>query len=246
VLLSIKKQAVLPVEVIIADDGSKNETKELIEKFQTNFPVPLKHVWQEDKGFNKSMILNKAIVSAVGDYIIQSDGDCILHPHFVKDHLGFAKKGIYLFGCRVNIQKAYLNVLFSKKQTRFNSFSKGIKKRSRALHIPFLSQFYKKSNLFSKRYRGCNTSYFKVDAIAVNGYNEDIKGWGREDSEFALRLHNLGINGRRLRYRGIVFHIHHLEKAKDRLEINDDIEQKTILEKRIWCVNGIDKYLDEK
>ncbi len=246
VLISVKNQSILPTEVIIADDGSKNETKQLIEKYQTNFPVPLKHVWHEDSGFNKSMILNKAIVNAVGNYIIQSDGDCILHPHFVKDHLDFSEKGTYLFGCRVNIQKVYLNILFSKKQTRFNSFSKGIKKRSRALHISILSQFYKKSNLFSKKYRGCNTSYFKANAIAINGYNEDIKGWGREDSEFALRLHNLGIDGRRLRYRGIVFHIYHLEKAKDRLEINDDIEQKAILEKHVWCVNGIDKYLDEK
>ena len=242
VLISVKNQHVLPTEVIIADDGSNNETKELIETFQADYPVPLIHVWHEDMGFNKSMILNKAIIQSIGDYIIQSDGDCILHPSFVKDHLHFFKKNQYLFGSRVNIQANHLKHLFSEKQTKFNLFSKGIKKRTRALYVPFLSRFYKVQNDFSKKFRGCNTSFSKSDFIAVNGYNEDITGWGREDSELMLRLHNKGVKARRLRYRGIVFHIWHVEKSKDRFEVNDQIQQKVINESLTWCENGINKY----
>ncbi|MDO5977545.1 glycosyltransferase family 2 protein [Flavivirga spongiicola] len=245
VLISIKNQIVFPTEVIIADDGSGKDTKNLIQKFQTNFPVPLIHVWQEDHGFNKSMILNKAIVKASGDYIIQSDGDCILHSSFVKDHLKFIKKDCYLFGSRVNIQMPHLKSLFSKKQVKFHPFSRGIKKRTRSIHIPVLTNLYKIKNGFSKKFRGCNTSYFKSDFLAVNGYNEDFKGWGREDSELALRFHNYGLKGKRLRYCAIVFHIFHNEKSKDRLEVNNDIEKRTIDDKIVWCENGIDKYLGE-
>lgn len=79
--------------------------------------------------------------------------------------------------------------------------------------------------------------------MAVNGYNEDITGWGREDSEFVLRFHNIGLKARRLRYRGFVFHIYHHEKSRDRFEINDSIEQKTITKKIKWTKNGVDKYL---
>lgn len=246
VLKSIIKQKVLPDEVIIADDGSTEGTKKMIENFQLNFPVPLIHVWQEDDGFKKSSILNKAIAKAKGNYIIQVDGDCILHSGFVKDHLAFAKKGQYLFGSRVNIQEPFLNELFEKQYINFHMFSAGIKKRTRALRVPLFSSFYKESEKFSKKYRGCNTSYFKEDAIEINGYNEDIQGWGREDSEFALRLHNLGIKGRRLRYRGIVFHIYHIEKSKERLDVNDKIERDAIKNKIIKCTNGIKKYLTNK
>ena len=85
-LLSIKQQTVLPNEVIIADDGSRPETTELIKKFQEDFPVPLFHVWHEDHGNQKPKIMNKAIAQAKFEYIIEIDGDIIMHPNFVEDH----------------------------------------------------------------------------------------------------------------------------------------------------------------
>lgn len=243
VLKSILAQKILPDEVLIADDGSTDATKQLIASHKAKFPVPLVHFWQEDKGFRKAVILNKVIAQSNGDYIIQADGDCILHPNFVQDHLQFAEANTYLFGSRVNIKKAYLETLFKEKIINFNVFSKGIKKRFRTLHIPVLSRFYKKESSFSKKYRGCNTSYFKKDFIAVNGYNEYFEGWGREDSELALRFHNYGLSARRLKFVGIVYHIFHYEKPKDNLMSNDEIEKKTIKEKIVWTSNGINKYL---
>jgi len=244
VLKSVKKQSQLPDEIIIADDGSTQETRDVIEKSISDFTIPVHHVWQEDKGFRKAHILNKAVAKAAGEYIIQIDGDCIMHKHFIKDHLHFVKRNTYLFGSRVNIQKQHLKTLFAKRQIRFSALSKGIKKRTRACHISFLSKLYKERTQFSNKFRGCNTSYFKEDFIAVNGYNEDITGWGREDSELVLRMHNRGIKARRLRYRGIVFHIYHNEKSRGRLDLNDSIEQNTIQNKITWAPNGVDKYLN--
>lgn len=245
VLKSLKNQSVLPDEVIIADDGSTPETKTLISKISEASNIPIHHIWHEDVGFTKSIILNKAIAQSQGEYIIQVDGDCIMHPNFIKDHLKFSSENTYLYGSRVNIQKAYLETLFTDQHVLFSPFSEGIKKRTRAIYSPFLSQFYKANHEFSKKFRGCNTSYYKSDFVAVNGYNEDFKGWGREDSELALRFHNFGLQSRRLRYRGIVYHIYHLEKSKSRLELNNDIELKTINEKLSWTENGIDKYLEK-
>ncbi len=244
VLNSVLNQKQLPNEVIVADDGSTKETKELIEKFKKIFKVPLIHVWHEDNGFQKSQILNKAVVKAKGDYIIQVDGDCILHKNFIKDHLEKSEKGTYLYGSRVNIQKEYLNELFENKKIKFNFLSRGIKKRTRAIHNSILSLAYKRKSLFSKKYRGCNTSYFKKDFISVNGYNEDFNGWGREDSEFAIRLHNKGVFSKRLRYAGIVFHIWHKELSKGNLEANNSIELETLKVNSTWTKNGVDKYLN--
>lgn len=96
VLLSILNQTVFPIEVIIADDGSTNKTKELIEKYQKIFPVKLMHVWHEDDGFRKTIILNEAYRIAQGDYIIQIDGDIILNKYFIEDHLKNANQAISL------------------------------------------------------------------------------------------------------------------------------------------------------
>jgi glycosyltransferase involved in cell wall biosynthesis len=243
VLLSIKKQTVLPNEVLIADDGSTDETKALIASFQKIFQIPIHHFWHEDHGFRKALILNKAIANINSEYIIQVDGDCILHKNFVQDHIAFAAKNTYLFGSRVTIKKNHLTDLFKNKEIKFNLFLKGIKKRTRTLHLPILSELYGKTNELPHKFRGCNVSFWKKDIIAVNGYNEDFKGWGREDSEIIVRLINTGVLGRRLRYRGIVYHIFHNEKPKDRLELNDDIQQNSINNNLRWCTNGIDKYL---
>jgi glycosyltransferase involved in cell wall biosynthesis len=116
VLLSAANQKVMPDEILIADDGSTEETKDLIESFKKKLLIPIYHFWHEDKGFRKSIILNKAIASAKGDYIIQVDGDCIMHKNFVGDHKAMAKQNTYLYGSRVNIQESFLPELFQKKK----------------------------------------------------------------------------------------------------------------------------------
>src|SRR5690554_2052679 len=87
VLMSVENQSVGPRELLIADDGSSEKTKQLIDAFAKKSQIPIKHFWHEDKGFRKSKILNKAVAGSTSDYIIQTDGDCIMHKDFVKDHL---------------------------------------------------------------------------------------------------------------------------------------------------------------
>ncbi|OCB77778.1 glycosyl transferase [Flavobacterium piscis] len=242
-LLSILNQTVLPNEVIIADDGSRDDTEKLIKTFQKTFPIPLIHIWHEDIKNRKPSIMNKAIAVAKYDYIIEIDGDIIMNKHFIEDHLTFAQKGHYLFGSRVNIQKKLLPDLFSKKNINFSVFSKGIKKRGRTIRIPFLMNFAKSIDKRSRKLRGCNMSFWKEDFIKVNGFNEGLVGWGIDDSEMIQRLHNIGIKGKRLKYSGIAYHIYHNEQSKSHLEINNEIERQTIEKKLTFIEKGINQYL---
>lgn len=226
-LLSIMNQTVLPDEVIIADDGSKEDTRALIEDFQKKFPVPLIHIWHDDIKNRKPRIMNQAIAKAQYDYIIEIDGDIIMNKHFIEDHLKFAQKGFYLFGSRVNIQETLLTELFSKKIIDFNFFSKGIKKRGRTIRIPFMMNFAKIVDKRSSKLRGCNMSFWREDFIKINGFNEDLVGWGIDDSEMIERLHNIGIKGKRLKFAGIAYHIYHKEQSKSHIEINHEIERQT-------------------
>lgn len=244
-LLSILKQTYLPNEVIIADDGSKEETSRLIKRFQKDFPVPLHHVWHKDNKNQKPAIMNKAIAKAKYDYIIEIDGDIIMHKEFVKDHLSLAEENVFLYGSRVNIQKDYLDTLFEKKQIEFNMFSKGIKKRGRTLHIPLLANRYKKEDTRSNKLRGCNMSFWRSDFIKINGFNETLTGWGIDDSEMIQRLLNIGVQGKRLKFKGIVYHIYHNEQNKSHLEVNRMIEKETTEKKLTYIDKGVDQYLND-
>lgn len=244
VFKSVEKQSKLPDEFIIADDGSAPETTALIAAFKKESGLNVIHVWHEDDGFKRSEILNKAIAQSTSDYIVQTDGDCIIHPRFIEDHVAFAVKNQYLFGSRVSITEEYRDELFEQQNIKYTFLHKGIKKRTRALYIPFLSSLYGVKNKLSKKLRGCNVSFWREDFIAVNGYNEAMKGWGREDSELIIRMMNKGVQARRLRYRGIVYHIWHKVASKGRVNINEEIQQKAIKEELDWCENGVDKYLN--
>lgn len=242
-LLSIINQSTLPNEVIIADDGSTEATKTLIQKFQNNFPVPLIHIWHTDNGNQKPAIMNKAIAASNYEYIVEIDGDIIMHKDFIKDHLSMAEKGCFLYGSRVNIQKKHLDTLFKKQQIEFNYFSKGIKKRNRTLRIPLIANRAKKENYRSKKLRGCNMSFWKDDFIAVNGFNENLIGWGIDDSELIQRMINNGVLGKRIKHKGIVYHIYHKEQDKSQVHLNRQIEEATIKEKSTYIKQGVSKYL---
>lgn len=242
VLLSVKRQSFLPNEVVIADDGSTEETSKLIQKVQKNFPIPIKHIWHKDTGFTKTVILNKALKEIESDYIIQIDGDIILHKHFVKNHINLSQKNTYLYGSRVSLNEGFSKKVLSLKKINFNwLFSKGLLRRSRAIYFPLYNTFIKSKTSNSSKLRGCNISYWRKDAYLINGYNEDFKGWGYEDYEFVQRLLNNGINSKRIKQAAIQFHIYHKEAPKGNTTIGDAILTNIIHNKVVRCQNGIEK-----
>ncbi|MDT0675981.1 glycosyltransferase family 2 protein [Autumnicola musiva] len=243
VLKSVTHQNLFPDEILIADDGSTEETANVIRKYSEKINLPIQHVWQKDEGFRKAVILNKTIAKSNADYVIQIDGDCVMHKNFIRDHLKNSRSGVYLFGSRVNIQENYLTTMFSKQKIDYKWFSKGISKRTRSIYLPYLSGFYKEKNQLSGKLRGCNFSFWKQDFLDINGYNEDITGWGKEDSELAVRLLNSGVKAKRLRYAGIIYHIWHQEKSREKRILNEGIQNTAIDKKLIRCSNGVDQYL---
>lgn len=244
-LKSILLQTVKPDEILIADDGSKQETKNLIELFKTKTNIPVLHIWHEDKGFRLAEIRNKAIASASGDYIIQIDGDIILHKNFIKDHKNLALKNTFISGSRVLLTKEKTIKILLNKNIVLSTFSSQIKNRLNAIYFPLINTFLpsKKAPIEKLifKVRGCNMSFWKQDLLDVNGYNEDIKGWGREDSEIALRLLKKGLSLRRIKMAGIQYHIFHKEANKDNTEFNTAILNKVKKQIGFKTKNGIKK-----
>jgi len=244
-LLSVKALKVLPDEVVIADDGSTDSTRQLIEKFQQNFPVPIKHVWQPDEGFQLAKIRNKGIAASANEYIIQIDGDLILHPMFVADHIAFSEKGTFAGGSRVLLNKSYSEKLLKLGKININLLYKGVTNKLNGIHsgllTNYLSSRYKINDIYYLR--GCNMAFWRDDLLKINGYNEDLVNWGREDNEVAIRLVNSGVKKRTLKFGGIVYHIYHPENIKTKLSSNDDLLRKAIETKSVFCSKGVSQYL---
>jgi len=242
VVRSVFVQSVLPDEIIIADDGSKNPTKELISNLQKESPIPLIHSWQEDKGFRAAMSRNKAIAKASSDYIISIDGDIILHQHFIRDHKKHAEANLFTIGPRVIISEKTSSLIFEKQHQKLMYCSKGIKNRKNTIYSSLLSHCFSGITKSLKGIRTCNMGFWKDDAVKVNGFNEDFTGWGREDSEFAVRLFNTGIKRKNIRFNAIGYHLYHAENTRENLNRNDEILDKAISSKTKRCENGLDKY----
>jgi glycosyltransferase involved in cell wall biosynthesis len=242
-LQSVLQQTVFPDEVIIADDGSREDTAALIQEYQKKIPVPLIHVWHEDHGFQLAQIRNKAVARSDKDYIIQIDGDIILHASFIEDHIKRAEENRYVKGSRVLLSEALSKQKLTEKNIHFGLFEKGLKNKLNAIHLPYLHFLFNAEIKDPFKIRGCNMAFWRKNFIQVNGYNEEISGWGREDSELVMRFINSGIYGKALKFGGIAYHIYHPENKKNNLHLNDEILESTIHQKLIRCNKGIDQYL---
>ncbi|MBP6430646.1 MAG: glycosyltransferase family 2 protein [Ferruginibacter sp.] len=239
-LLSVLQQTVMPNEIVIADDGSTNDTKALIDEYRTKTTIPIKHIWHKDEGFRKTIILNEAIRNSTQPYIIQIDGDIIIHPKFIQEHLLYAQQGFFIRGSRILLDEKNTQNYITKQKTNLHFLSSGVQHRFNAVHSTILSKivfaFSDKQN--PNNVIGCNMSFFKKDFIAVNGYNNDITGWGREDGELAARFINSGILKKQVKNKAIAFHMFHGHFSRDRDEINMQILKQAIASKIKTCTNG--------
>lgn len=247
VLHSVRHQRILPDEVIIADDGSTQETEAVIHRLQATFPVPLKHAWQVDDGFRLAQSRNRALAMASGEYIVMIDGDMVMHPEFIADHRKAAKKGLFVQGGRVVLTETKTAELLQNPTAYrvLKWFEKGLEKRLEkrlsALHLPWLAALFvrkeKQGNLHAVR--GCNMAFFKEDAVAINGFNNDFVGWGREDSEFVARFFHNGGKRANLKFAAIAYHLWHYEAPRNALPENDRLLADTLAQQAKWCDNGL-------
>lgn len=238
VLRSVMNQSVYPEEVLIADDGSKEETAQMISSYQKIFPIPLHHIWHEDNGFRKTIILNKTYKCSIGDYIVQIDGDIILHKEFIKDHIRNSKKGFFIKGSRGRLDKNLTEEVLKSRRVKFCSIERGMKSQINATRLPILSRFFYRDDFKSRNVKGCNFALWKEDFIAINGYDNSISGWGHEDIDIAARLINIGVRRRQLKMSAVCYHLHHEIQARNKEAENLEHYYKVVREKTTTCKDG--------
>lgn len=220
VLAAVGRQSFHDFEVIIADDGSGSEIREAVEEFRTLTGIHAEHVWQEDAGWRKNIILNEAVRAAGSSYLVFIDGDCLPARDFLRDHWDEHEEGKVLCGRRVEMSERWAKALAMQKVSS-GSFERiglqelldGAKGTALRLEdgIRFGSRFLRRiSPRRSERILGSNFSVFKKDLVAINGFDEEYDGPGQgEDSDIQYRLSLIGVQGKSLRNLAIQFHVYH-------------------------------------
>jgi glycosyltransferase involved in cell wall biosynthesis len=238
-------------ELIIADDGSGDETRTLIESFRQNSPLEILHVWHEDRGFQKSEILNKATTAATTDYLIYSDGDCIPRKDFVNVHVRNAQPGYFLSGGYFMLPMETSRRITQEDIITGNAFDvkwlydHGLPATFRSLKLNSSGMQEKFLNWITPTkatWNGHNSSGWKADILSVNGFNEQMQ-YGGQDRELGERLVNKGLVGKQIRYSAVCIHLDHKRgyKTPESIQKNIAIRRETRRLKKTWTESGIVK-----
>lgn len=217
---SVEKQSRLPDEVIVCDDGSDQKTSTTINSWLSRLPI--RHVWSRDLNFRAAFTRNLGILKTEAQVLVVVDGDCLLPPSFIENHLKLSEPGYVISGGRH---------LLSPKKTR-SILGNSVVPRSVFNNWKFCSfPLGPLRDLRSMRWetvRTCNLSIYREDVLRIAGFDESYVGWGREDSDFVVRLINSGVKIRYGRLAVCVAHLYHAESPRDRFSVNDRLFQQTL------------------
>ncbi|MBH0207456.1 MAG: glycosyltransferase family 2 protein [Nitrospira sp.] len=237
-------------ELVVADDGSKEDTAEVVRQYARHAPFKLTHVWHEDQGFRAAAIRNRAVASSEADYIVFTDGDCVPSMHFVRAHKRLAEPGYFLGANRVLLSAGLTNRVLCRQVSihtwrRFDwALSWAKREVNRVLPLMELPDgpFRK---WMPDRWEGiktCNFSAWRTDFVRVNGLDESYEGWGLEDSDLVIRLLRAGVKHKSARFAATVFHLWHPEQDRGRLPDNQKRLNELLCSSAVRAVIGLEQH----
>jgi glycosyltransferase involved in cell wall biosynthesis len=247
VLRGLDRQSIRDFEVIVADDGSTPATGALVRDQAAHFSVPLKHVWHEDRGFRLAEIRNRAILASEGSYCIFLDGDCVPRPRFIAAHRRLAQPGRFVAGNRVLLSQSLTSrILTAGEDIGSRSFvewawlrAQGDINRLAPLVTLPLGPLRRLQGHSWRSARGGNLAIWKSDLLAVDGFDANFRGWGREDSDIILRLMRNGVQRKDGRFATGVIHLWHPENDRSQLADNDRRLAELGDSERVRAVTGL-------
>jgi glycosyltransferase involved in cell wall biosynthesis len=250
-LNSLLSQQDQTFEIIIADDGSTDATRQLITSFSQTSEIPICHIHHEDRGFRAGTIRNKAVAASKGDYLLFLDGDCIVFPSFIQRHRQLSEAGYFIPGNRLLLNQRYTQQVL-EQQIPLHKYSylnflglwaqRKINRLLPLLPIPLQNWRYHQPQMWQKAMT-CNLAIWKNDFITVNGFDEVFEGWGYEDSDLVIRLIHQGIKRKEGRFAVPVLHLWHTQNDRSKHDQNySRLLERLNVPALIRAERGFDQY----
>jgi glycosyltransferase involved in cell wall biosynthesis len=247
VLRGLGRQTDRDFEVVVADDGSGEGTRALIQRHAARRDLALQHVWQEDRGFRAGEARNRAILASGGTYCIFLDGDCIPRPDFVAVHRRLAEPGWFVTGNRILMARDLTeDVLAEGRKPEDWGFYEWLALR-RTGRINRLAPLLALAlgplrKLRPRAWRGarsCNLAVWRSDLERVDGFDVTYSGWGLEDSDLLIRLIHSGVRRKDGNFATGVLHLWHAESDRSSLPENQRRLDAIARADRVRAVAGL-------
>ncbi len=236
-------QSRVPDEVVVADDGSGQATRDLIADWKAKAPYRLLHVWQPNQGYRRSRILNMGVVATTADYIVFTDGDCLPHRDFVADHERLAETGFWVQGKRAQIRQAFAPQVQAHDARGLLLLGRGwVWRVAYGLRWP-IPVIWRQTGAFRERALGSNMAMWRSDLETVNGFNEAFVGWGSEDREVTVRLYHLGRRKKFVLGRALQYHLDHPATSRLQAKDNGAILATVRAQRLTFCEHGLNQHL---
>lgn len=250
VLIGFCFQTFTDFEVIIADDGSGEDTHRVVSEMTQRAPYPIQHIWHPDNGYQKCQILNKAIRASRAEYLVFTDGDCIPRSDFLQTHWENRAPNRFLSGGLTRLPMPISKAISDQDISSGECFSRSyLNKLVPGVTLPFAKKLIKNkciSTLLNTlttakaSWNGSNASTYKAHILAVNGMDERML-YGGQDRELGERLTNLGIRGKHVRYKAILLHLDHKRgyMTDEGWKLNYGIRNETKQSHSTWTRYGL-------
>ena len=234
-------QKSLPDEILIADDGSTDGTRDLIETWRARFTPPVQHLWHPDNGFLKTTILNLAVAAATGEYLVFLDGDCVPHAKFIADHRALAERGCWVQGRRCFVREPFVAAFVPGTTPVWQWALQGrITRPFKSIRLPLAIV---RRDRGQRGILGCNMAFWRDDVVAVNGFDELYQGRGMgADSDLGSRLYNLGRRRKFVYGRALVFHLDHPIMPRPHFDSNRDRLDEVLRSGKTRCEQGLEQH----
>lgn len=244
VLAGVASQQRPPDELIVADDGSGATTAAVVDRHAAAAAYPVRHAWQPHEGFRAGRIRNVAIALTRCEYVVLLDGDMIVHPHFLADHIDLARRGYYSQGVRIQLDERATRRLLDPAAPLPGPTAAGlgVSRRIYAVRVPPLARALRTVANGVIAVKSCNQGFWRDDLETVNGFDEAMIGWGSEDKELCARLENAGIRRQTLVFAALAWHLSHAPAPRQAAAANRARWAETVRTGRQRCEAGLDAH----
>ncbi|HAH5559840.1 TPA: glycosyltransferase [Escherichia coli] len=199
------QKTIYDYEVIVADDGSKENIEEIVREFESLLNI--KYVRQKDYGYQLCAVRNLGLRAAKYNYVAILDCDMAPNPLWVQSYMELlaVDDNVALIGPRKYIDTSkhtYLDFLSQKSlineipEIITNNQVAGKVEQNKS--VDWRIEHFKNTdnlrlcNTPFRFFSGGNVAFAKKWLFRAGWFDEEFTHWGGEDNEFGYRLYREG------------------------------------------------------
>lgn len=241
-LASVAAQSRAPDELVVADDGSDEATARLVRAHAAAAAHPVRHAWQPHEGFRVARARNAAVARTSAEYLVFVDGDMVLDPEFLADHVEAARPRHWVQGCRLPLPADATTAVLAGSAPGAHRAALDWRHRLQARRAPAAARALVALAPALLAVKACNQGVWRRDFAGVNGFDEAYVGWGSEDKDLCARLRMAGVRPRGLLFAALAWHLHHPPASRAAAARNSARLAAAESARKPRCEAGLDRH----